>query len=314
MKQFSLIILFICTSLSIFGQVETNCTQTVSGELRDGISTDVLVGAEVILYDGSGDIVESQTIKEDGVFSFIITCETAYKIEGIQEDYTSESKTFTTTDEDKRELKLIILLDKGNIDFVSDSEANAKTIDSIPTAEIVMPKDTTDIAADVMVVDEVAPKVSDATDVAVDELEEKEVAAKPLPKAIKKEKERAVPTGMMNVNVTPIYFDYESSWLNMKAKKDLLEVISLMKENPKMVLECAGHTDAKGDIKYNQWMSDRRVKRVIDYMVSKGVSSSRLSGKGYEEKYIINNCLEGVECTDKQRAANRRVEFVIVKM
>jgi hypothetical protein len=92
MKQFLVIMLIICAGLTTFGQTKVACTQTVSGEVRDGISTDVLVGAEVILTDGSGAIVATQTIKEDGGFSFTIKCETEYKIEGIQEDYTAESK------------------------------------------------------------------------------------------------------------------------------------------------------------------------------------------------------------------------------
>jgi len=286
--------------LTVFGQ-DKECTQTLSGELRDGITTDVLVGAEVILTDGEGDIVETQTIKEDGAFSFTIKCGAAYKIEGIQEDYTAESKSFTSTNEDKRELKLIILLDKGNIDFVSDGQANVKAIDSVATAEAV--------------VEEVAPKIVaepivDAVEVTVDKVEESSIDTKVV------EKEMAIKklSSLGYVEADVIYFDYESSWLNEKAKKDLLKISNLMKQYPKMVIECAAHTDAKGDVKYNQWMSDRRAKRVVDYIVSKGISRSRISGKGYEEKHIINKCIEGVECTDEERAANRRVEFLIVKM
>ena len=294
MKQFSLIILLICASLTTFGQTEAQCTQTVTGEVRDGISTDVLVGAEVILTDQSGAIVDTQVIKEDGVFSFTIKCETAYKIEGIQEDYTAESKSFTTTNQDKRELKLIILLDKGNIDFVSDSEANAKALDSVAKAEIVVP--------------EVKP------DVAVEKIEEPQVHEE----IVKEEKvsDKIVKTQInrQTVKIAPIYFDYESSWLNQKAKNELQKIAIMMKKNPKIVIECAAHADAKGEFGYNQWMSDRRAKRAIDFIVSKGISRSRISGKGYGETVLINDCTNEKECTDKERAINRRVEFVIVKM
>ena len=298
MKQFSLIVLLICASLTTFGQTEAECKQTVTGEVRDGISTDVLVGAEVILTDSSGVIVATQTIKEDGAFSFTIKCETAYKIEGIQEDYTAESKMFTTTNEDKRELKLIVLLDKGDIDFVTDGEANAKAIDSIAKAEIVVTEITPDV-----VVEEIEQPI----------VKQEVVKKVALPKVTAKEIVRSR-IDKHTVSINPIYFDYESSWLNVKTKKQLAEVVDIMKGNPKMVIICNGYTDAKGEVEYNQWMSDRRAKRVIDYIVQGGISASRISGKGYGETKLINDCTNEKECTDEQRAINRRTEFVIVKM
>ncbi len=294
MKQFSLIVLLICASLTTFGQTEVECTQTVTGEVRDGISTDVLVGAEVILTDGSGTIVATQTIKEDGSFSFTIKCETAYKIKGIQEDYTAESKTFTSTNEDKRELKLIILLDKGDIDFVTDSEANAKAIDSVAKAEIVVPA--------------VTPKV------VVEKIEEPQVHQEVVKEEVVPDKIVRKDINQQTVKIAPIYFDYESSWLNQKAKNELQKIVNMMKKNPKIIIDCAAHADAKGESEYNQWMSDRRAKRAIDFIVSKGISRSRISGKGYGETVLINDCTNEKECTDKERAINRRAEFVIVKM
>jgi len=97
-------------------------------------------------------------------------------------------------------------------------------------------------------------------------------------------------------------------------KVDLLKIVELMKKNPKMVLECSGHTDSKGTDSYNQWMSDRRAKRVIDYVINSGISASRISGKGYGEKKLVNQCTNEIACTDAQRAINRRVEFEIIKM
>ena len=301
MKQFLLIILCITTSLSVLGQTETECTQTLSGEVRDGISTDVLVGAEVLLTDSSGAIVETQVIKEDGAFSFTIKCETAYKIEGIQEDYTSESKTFSTTNEDKRELKLIILLDKGNIDFVSDSQANAKAIDSVAKAEVV----TAEVKPDIVAEEIKEPVVR--SEKKIDKKPKRTVDVLPKPVLPQSRDEYFM-------KIDPVYFDYESSWLDEKKRSELQKVVKLLKQYPKMVLECAGHTDSKGDNEYNMWMSKRRGKRVADFIISKGISPSRVSNNGYGETQLVNECTNDVECTDEQRAANRRTEFVIVKM
>ena len=99
MKQFILIILVIFNGFTLCAQ-ESSCSQTISGEVRDKVSTDVLVDAIVVLSDENGTILQTQTIKEDGFFTFEIACETKYTLEGKKKEFTAESKTFTTTNHD----------------------------------------------------------------------------------------------------------------------------------------------------------------------------------------------------------------------
>jgi outer membrane protein OmpA-like peptidoglycan-associated protein len=273
-----LVIIFVLNIFFVYAQDKqdvVSCTQTLTGEVRDKITTDILSEAIVVLSDKNGNVIETQMVKKDGIFSFIVKCETAYGLEGKKTEFTSESKTFTTDDKAGKVLKLLILLDKGNIDFITDAKAKKVTSDTLAKMEDVKSIDLPDPVADVI--------------------------SMPI------EKKSAL-------IIEPIYFDYESSWLNQKAKNQLQKVIDLMNENPKIVLECGGHADSKGTDSYNQWMSDRRAKRVVDYLVQGGISSSRVSGKGYGEKKLVNQCTDQVSCTDAQRAVNRRVEFVLKKM
>tara|TARA_R110002073_G_scaffold40547_6_gene115437 strand:- start:103213 stop:104124 length:912 start_codon:yes stop_codon:yes gene_type:complete len=270
-----------------------SCSQTIEGEIRDKISNKLLEGAEVVLLDKDGALVATQTVKEDAKFLFKISCETSYLLEGKMQEYTAESKQFTTSNKNGRVLRLLIFLDKGEIDFVTDSEANAQSIDSIVIAEITKSDSTPDIRPE-----EIPQLVTEVTPIK----EEEAVAAVEVEKPIK------------GITIDPIYFDYESSYLNPKAKRELQKVIVLMKQNPEMKLECAGYTDAKGATEYNMWMSDRRAARVVDYLLKRGISAARISGKGYGETKLVNSCTNEVDCTDKERAANRRTEFVIVEM
>ena len=267
-----------------------SCTQTLTGEVRDKITTDILAEAIVVLTDKDGNIIETQMVKEDGIFSFIIKCKTEYGLEGKKTEFTSESKTFTTDDKAGKVLKLLILLDKGNIDFITDAKAKKVTYDSVAKIEDVKLINLPDVVPDV---------VPDA---------EPDVIERPISQLSK------TITGNNTVKIDPVYFDYESSWLNENMKADLSKIVDLMKKNPEMVLECSGHADSKGTDSYNQWMSDRRVKRVIDYVINRGIGVSRISGKGYGEKKLVNQCTNEIVCTDAQRAVNRRVEFVIKKM
>lgn len=116
------------------------------------------------------------------------------------------------------------------------------------------------------------------------------------------------------VNIEPIYFELNSSYLNKEAKKELDKVVELMNRYPEMIIESGSHTDSRGIVGYNTWLSTRRASSTVNYIIERGVDPSRITGKGYGESQLINGCSDGVDCTEAQHAMNRRTEFVIIKM
>jgi outer membrane protein OmpA-like peptidoglycan-associated protein len=85
-------------------------------------------------------------------------------------------------------------------------------------------------------------------------------------------------------------------------------VVALLKSNPKVKIELSGHTDNRGIPGQNLKLSQARVEKVKDYLVSKGISKNRITGKGYGgAKPIASND------TEETRLLNRRVEFTILK-
>lgn len=116
------------------------------------------------------------------------------------------------------------------------------------------------------------------------------------------------------VNIEPIYFELNSSYLNKEAKRELDKVIELMEKYPEMIIESGSHTDSRGIEGYNVWLSTRRAASTVNYIIEKGVDPSRITGKGYGETQLINECSDGAPCTEAQHAMNRRTEFVIIKM
>ena len=61
-------------------------------------------------------------------------------------------------------------------------------------------------------------------------------------------------------------------------------------------------------------LSENRAKAAYDYVIKRGVPSNRIAYKGYGESKLVNNCKDGVNCSDLQHEANRRTEFIIRKM
>jgi outer membrane protein OmpA-like peptidoglycan-associated protein len=114
------------------------------------------------------------------------------------------------------------------------------------------------------------------------------------------------------VKIEPIYFDLNSSYLRPDTKPELDKVVQIMLKYPSLIIECGSHTDSRESDKYNLWLSNRRAKRSMDYILSKGISSNRISANGYGETKLVNKCSNGEICSEEQHQSNRRTEFKIV--
>src|SRR6478736_3398776 len=110
------------------------------------------------------------------------------------------------------------------------------------------------------------------------------------------------------VNLKNILFYMGTTSLLEESYPELNVIVDFLKNNPKVEIELNGHTDNKGDAKKNLILSQQRVEKVKSYLVSKGISSRRIKGKGFGgTKPIATNDSE------EARKLNRRVEFVILK-
>lgn len=115
-----------------------------------------------------------------------------------------------------------------------------------------------------------------------------------------------------------IYFDLDKSFIRKDAAFELEKILDVMKENPTMEIDVRSHTDCRQTAKYNMELSDRRAKSTIAWLVKNGIAADRLTGRGYGETQLVNDC--GCEptnessCTEEQHQANRRSEFIITKL
>lgn len=59
-------------------------------------------------------------------------------------------------------------------------------------------------------------------------------------------------------------------------------------------------------------LSDNRARSSAQYIISKGISKERITGKGYGESRLVNNCGNNIKCSEKLHQQNRRTEFSVV--
>ncbi|WP_433830066.1 OmpA family protein [Flavobacterium anhuiense] len=121
--------------------------------------------------------------------------------------------------------------------------------------------------------------------------------------------------GVLKIKIGIIFFDLDKSDIRYDAAIELNKVVLLMHQYNTVVIKIESHTDSRADDQYNLELSDRRAKATRDYLISQGVAPERIeSAIGYGETQLINNCSNGVPCTEAQHQINRRSEFIITKM
>lgn len=109
-----------------------------------------------------------------------------------------------------------------------------------------------------------------------------------------------------------IYFDLDKSNIRKDAKVELEKIVEVLTQNPTIKIEIGSHTDSRQSKAYNQALSQRRAKSTLDYLVQRGINKNRLTAKGYGETQLVNNCADGVSCSEAEHQLNRRSTFVIV--
>ena len=111
-----------------------------------------------------------------------------------------------------------------------------------------------------------------------------------------------------------IFFDLDKATLRPESTAELERLTKLMNDVPTLKIELGGHTDSRGSDTYNQQLSEKRAKAVVDYLTAKGISDDRLKWAGYGETQLVNGCSNGVQCTDEQHQENRRTEFKVLSL
>jgi len=103
-----------------------------------------------------------------------------------------------------------------------------------------------------------------------------------------------------------IFFEVNKWDLVPTSLVELEKVFKMLDANSDIDVQISGHTDSDGDDQSNMVLSENRAKSVVEWLVKKGISSSRLSYQGYgETRPLIENS------SPENKAVNRRTELTI---
>lgn len=116
-----------------------------------------------------------------------------------------------------------------------------------------------------------------------------------------------------DLKIDKIYFDLNKYNIRAEAKLKLDNLVNFMNLHPKVNIEIGSHTDSRSSKEYNLILSQKRAQATLNYLVERGIQSSRLIAVGYGESKLVNNCSDAVKCPESEHQFNRRSAFLIIK-
>lgn len=111
--------------------------------------------------------------------------------------------------------------------------------------------------------------------------------------------------------IEPVYYNFDKSNIRPDAVNPLDHIVQLMNENPNWKLAISSHTDSRGSDSYNIKLSQQRAESVLKYLTDHGIDANRLTAEGFGETRLVNECSNGVPCSEEAHQLNRRSEFVV---
>ena len=112
-------------------------------------------------------------------------------------------------------------------------------------------------------------------------------------------------------NINTIYFDLDKYYIRPDAAIELEKIVKTMKRCTSINVVAGSHTDSRASHSYNVTLAQNRAQSTVDYIISRGIDPGRISPKGFGETQLLNECSDGVKCSEGKHQVNRRTEFVI---
>lgn len=121
------------------------------------------------------------------------------------------------------------------------------------------------------------------------------------------EPQKPTPEELARMQLKMVHFEFDSSELTYSAREVLNNNAQFLVQNPSVRVKIEGHCDERGTDEYNLALGARRAKAVFEYMVKKGVSSSRMETISYGESLPLDT-----SGTERAWAMNRRANFAVI--
>ncbi|MGF1637991.1 MAG: OmpA family protein, partial [Cyclobacteriaceae bacterium] len=115
-----------------------------------------------------------------------------------------------------------------------------------------------------------------------------------------------------STEINSIFFDLNAAFVRNDAMKELENIVQIMEKYPTLNLELVSFADSRGYTQYNDKLARIRSNSVFEYLVSRGIDKYRIITDSFGERVLVNDCYDGVPCSEEKHQENRRTEFKVM--
>jgi len=116
------------------------------------------------------------------------------------------------------------------------------------------------------------------------------------------------------IGIQQINYELGSYRITEESEVLLQKLVDFLKLYPQLELQLTSHTDSRGSSSFNQKLSQNRANSVLKFLVDNGISQKRLESKGFGESRLLNDCRDGIVCSEEEHSVNRRTEFIVTRI
>ncbi len=266
----------------------------------------------------NGENQELKVTNAEGAMSICLQSLSEYEFKAIKEGYQMNSITFSTRSNTAQNTTLAIYLEKSNTSVLKGivkSEVNQKPIAGVQVTlenQQDKTKQTVITGEDGEYEFEVKPETENKLTVEKDNYATNSEVIKNIDN--RQHIQEMYGKGDI-IKLNNIYYNLDKYFIRADAARELENtLLPILQKYPTMKVEIRSHTDSRASAAYNLELSQKRAKAVVDFLVESGIDPNRLVAKGYGENQPINECIDGVPCTEEQYQENRRTEFKILSV
>lgn len=289
-------------------------SELLSGKIVDDLTGSSLSDARIQLLDCNNQVVSTTNSDRKGYFEFDIFSRNCYRIAAVKESYIDFQKDisgpgFTEVRLLKRNPSVMIkVVDKETGESLVNSKVEILEGDN-PVESLPFDGSQFELAA---------------TDAKQYSLYITDFGY--IPQTIQYEKimenkgnQKGIVVGLEKLAqgkqfiLEDLYYDLNKYNIRSDAEAVLNRLVRILTENSSIRIEIGSHTDCRASQAYNQRLSQNRSAAVVAFLVGKGISSNRLVAKGYGESQLVNQCSDGISCTESEHQANRRTVIKVLE-
>jgi OmpA-OmpF porin, OOP family len=113
-------------------------------------------------------------------------------------------------------------------------------------------------------------------------------------------------------HVQQVYYNFDNGEFQPQSIKALDSLVTFLNDNPSLSVEVFANTDGKGTDQYNDELSIRRAKAVVEYIANKGIDKARMVPRANGKRQMIASEMKGGKDDPEGRQFNRRTYFRII--